>query len=252
MTGHEYLSSVLRRETIRPNDVAALQRLRAVIETGLRAQFGASPRFYYGGSYGKDTMLQSAYDLDIVMYFPPTEPSSLRDLYWAVYQRLRGLNYVVTPRTVALRLPYQGSFHIDLVTGRAQDATFHYATLYKNTTPESTLQTSLKIHIDAVRKTGIGDIVRLMKLWRLQGRLNWPTFALEIAVGRALAGRRKDDLGNAMWTTIEYLAANVGSMRFEDPANTNNIVLVGGAERAAVAAAAHSALRAKAWNEIVR
>lgn len=85
-----------------------LQGLRAQIEQGLRQRFGARPRFYYGGSYGKGTMLRSAYDLDIVMYFPSTERASLHELFWAVHLQLGALRYMVHPRTVALRLPYDG------------------------------------------------------------------------------------------------------------------------------------------------
>jgi len=99
----------------------------------------------------------------------------------------------VHPKTVALRLPYEGGFHIDVVPGRAQDATFRYATLFKNVNPPSTLQTSLKVHIDMVRKTGIRDTVKLMKLWRFRRRLYWSTLALEIAVAQALQGRDKTD-----------------------------------------------------------
>ena len=59
--------------------------------------------------------------------------------------------------------------------------------------PPSTLQTSLKVHIDMVRKTGIRDTVKLMKLWRFRRRLYWSTLALEIAVAQALQGRDKTD-----------------------------------------------------------
>lgn len=251
MTGHQYLASLLARETLQAAEVATLQGLRAQIEQGLRQRFGAAPRFYYGGSYGKGTMLRSAYDLDIVMYFPTTERASLHELFWAVHQQLGALHYVVHPRTVALRLPYEGGFHVDLVPGRVQDATYQYATLYKNATPASTLQTSLKVHIDAVRKSGIADVVRVIKLWRLQKRFTFPTFALEIAAASALAGQRKDDLGDATWVVLGYLATNGRTMRFEDPANTNNVVEVGWADREGVVAAAEAARQAKDWSEIV-
>lgn len=251
MTPHDYLSGVLIRETVAPVQMATLQRLRDKIEADLRSSFGAAPRFYYGGSYGKGTMLRLAYDLDIVMYFPASERSTLAELFGAVRKELVSRGYVVTPRTVALRLPYEGGFHVDLVPGRAQDNSFRYATLFRNTSPPSTLQTSLKVHIDAVKKSGIGSIVRLLKLWRLQQGIDFPTFALEIAVARAMVGMRKDDLGAATTTVFGYLAGNVGNMRFQDPANTNNEVQVTAQQRYSIAAGARRALQAANWGGII-
>jgi hypothetical protein len=251
MTPHEYLSGVLIRETMAPQQITVLQGLRSTIEAGLRQQFGSAPRFYYGGSYGKGTMLRSAYDLDIVMYFPSSERATLAQLFGAVHQQLLALRYVVRPRTVALRLPYEGGFHIDLVPGRAQDASFRYATLHKNISPPGTLQTSLKVHIDAVTKSGIANIVRLVKLWRLQQGLDFPTFALEIAIARALYGLQKGDLGVATTTVFRFLATNATTMRFEDPANTNNEVEVVAGQRKAIAAAAPRAIEAVNWGGII-
>jgi hypothetical protein len=229
-----------------------LQRLRAEIEAVLRRHFGNEPRVYYGGSYGKDTMVREAYDLDVVLYFPHTEARSLRDLFVATNSALVAARYTVHPRTVALRLPYQGGFHIDVVPGRAQDTTFRYATLFKNQNPPSTLQTSLKVHIDAVRKTGIRDFVKLTKLWRLRRRLTWSTFPLELAVAQALQGRQKTDYAVCMQAVFDYLVANVRTMRFVDPANTNNVVEVSPAERAAVHTAAVAAAGARTWDEVFR
>ena len=186
-------------------------------------------------------MIREAYDLDIVLYFPDTETRSIRDLFTATNAAPRGGPIVVRPRTLALRLPYQGGFHIDVVPGRAQDATFRYATLFKNPSPPSTLQTSLKVHIDAVRKTGIRDIVKLLKVWRLRRGLTWSTFALEIAVAQALQGRQKTDYAACLLTVFNFLVANASGMRFVDPANTNNVVDVSVGERSAICATAAAA-----------
>lgn len=252
MTGHEYLVSLLAGQAMSQQAIGTLQRLRDEIEAALRRQFGTAPRFYYGGSYGKDTMIREAYDLDIVVYFPDTDTRPLRDIFTAVNAALVSARYIVRARTVALRLPYEGGFHIDVVPGRAQDTTFRYATLFRNQSPSSTLQTSLKVHIDAVRKTGIRDLVKLMKLWRLRKGLAWSTFALEIAVAQALQGRHKTDYAACLQAVFGFLVANVGGMRFVDPANTNNVVEVSSGERAAIRAAAVAAASATTWGEVFR
>jgi hypothetical protein len=251
MTPHEYLLGVLQQQAMLQSEVDTLRRLRDEIEGKLRQAYGSSPRFYYGGSFGKDTMIRASYDLDIVIYFPSTEQSSLRDIFSSVRNQLTRDGYKVQPKTVALRLPYQGGFHVDVVPGRAQDHTYQYATLYKNEGLGSTLQTSLKVHIDAVRKTGIRDIVKLMKLWRLRHGLSWSTFALEITVRRALDGRSKADLGVAMHDVFNFIVGNLQSSRLVDPANSNNEIEMSYGDRAAAVSKAAQSLSAPYWENIV-
>lgn len=250
MSGHDYLVSVLAKQDLTTTQMTSLRATRDEVETHLRADVGSAPRFYYGGSFAKGTMLATGYDLDIILYFPHTETATLQQLFTRVYRRLT-TKYTVVPRTVALRLPYENGFHIDVVPGRAQDATFRFATLYKNTTPASTLQTSVKVHIEAVKNAGLSDIVRLAKLWRLRWGLDVPTFALEIAVAKAMYNVRRDDLGNAFWTVLGKFATDFASARFVDPANSNNVIEVSAGIRNAVAARAQYCRAQTQWPSII-
>jgi hypothetical protein len=251
MTSHQYLANLLEQQAIRPSEVDLLRGVRDEIEAKLRQAYGGAPRFYYGGSFGKDTMIRASYDLDIVIYFPSTERAPLREIFNGVHGQLTGNGYKVQTKTVALRLPYQEGFHVDVVPGRAQDNTYRYSTLYKNEGAGSTLQTSLKLHIDAVRKTGIRDVVKLMKLWRLRHDLSWSTFSLEIAVARALKGRSKDDLGVAMREVFNFLVEHFHGTRLVDPANSNNVVEMSFGSRAAVVSKAAQSLTAPYWGNVV-
>ncbi len=132
MTGHQYLQNILIGQDLGENELNQLRSLREEIEGVLRDTFGSEPRFYYAGSYGKKTMIKEAYDLDIVMYFPSTVNYSVKDIYISVLRTLVNKKYPVHPKTVAIRIPSQGGFHIDVVPGKAQDVTYYYATLYKN------------------------------------------------------------------------------------------------------------------------
>ncbi|HYE19731.1 MAG TPA: hypothetical protein VEA69_14875 [Tepidisphaeraceae bacterium] len=251
MTPHDYLVGVLQQQALSAQHVSTLRAQRETIENWLRGRFGGGPRFYYAGSFGKQTMIRAAYDLDIVIYFPSTERATLHDLYWGIHRRLVDGSYQVVPRTVALRLPYNGPFHIDIVPGRAQDHTFRYATLYKNQPDPSTLQTSLKVHIEAVKDAGLSDLVRLMKLWRLRQNLSISTFALEIVVARAMYNVTRSDLAACMLTVFRWIDANLEEARLQDPANTNNIVDVPPADRFTAARAARNALEAPSWGQII-
>ncbi|WP_242392118.1 nucleotidyltransferase domain-containing protein [Anaeromyxobacter oryzisoli] len=251
MTPHSYLQGLLSQYALQQAELNVLQRIRGDIETCLRRAYGSSPRIYYGGSYGKDTMIRPSYDLDLVVYFPSTELASLKDIFWHVHNVLTGSRYVVKPKTVALHLPYDNGFHVDVVPGRAQDATFRYATLFKNVGNGSTLQTSLKVHIDAVRRPGIREIVKLMKLWRVRRQFSSSTFALEILINRALAGTPVSDFARSMQQVFSFIVSDVQSMRFVDPANSNNELDISLSERSALYSQAVQALNAPYWGDIV-
>jgi hypothetical protein len=252
MTSHEYLRQVLASQEMRDQDLRVIRSLRDELVAHLGRQLGSSPRIYYGGSYGKETMIRESFDLDLVVYYPHTESRTpLAQIFGAVHQALVNGKYVVHPQTVALRLPYEAGFHVDVVPGRAQDASFLYATLYKNSQPPSTLQTSLKVHIDAVRKTDLRQIVRLLKLWRLRHGVPLKTFALEILAARALTGHRRDDYGKALWTIFQFIAKEMRTVRLEDPANTNNILDITLQDRNSAAQKALESLSAQNWNQIL-
>lgn len=250
MSSHQYLQGVLSRHTLTDAELNPLREAREHIEGVLRAEVGSAARFYYGGSFAKRTMLRSSFDLDIIVYVPSYERATLRDIFEGVHRRLVNAKFIVAPRTVALRLPYQGGFHIDVVPGKAQDGTFRYATLYKNSYPPSSLQTSLKVHIESIKDAGLGEVVQLVKLWRSQRGIDCSTFALEIAVQRAMFNVRRDDLAVAFSTVLEWLSRDFVQARLVDPANSNNIIDVPPATRLAVATAAAIALRST-WGQIV-
>ncbi len=248
MTGHQYLQNILIGQDLGENELNQLRSLREEIEGVLRDTFGSEPRFYYAGSYGKKTMIKEAYDLDIVMYFPSTVNYSVKDIYISVLRTLVNKKYPVHPKTVAIRIPSQGGFHIDVVPGKAQDVTYYYATLYKNG-EYTTMQTSIKIHIDTVKP--VKDIVRLVKLWRLRQNISWETFALEQTVVRALTGLNKDDLAKSTWNVFIFIRDNIERVRLIDPANSNNEIAMPTNTRLLLKAKATSATQAQNWGQII-
>ncbi|HYT45268.1 MAG TPA: nucleotidyltransferase [Methylomirabilota bacterium] len=249
MTGHEYLQNILSGQDLGYNELNQLRSLREQIEGVLRTRYGSTPRFYYAGSYGKKTMIKEAYDLDIVMYFSSNTNSTVKEIYNSVVQTLRNNGYIVQPKTVAIRLPYKAGFHIDVVPGRAQDETYYYATLYKNG-EDTTMQTSIKKHIDTVKP--VKDIVRLVKLWRLRQNISWETFALEQTIVRALTGLNKDDLAKSTMNVFTFIRDNIERVSIIDPANSNNEIAIPYNTRLLLKEKATSATQAQNWGQIIR
>ena len=76
-------------------------------------------------------------------------------------------------------------------------------------------------------KSGRREEIRIIKLWRQQNALDFPSFYLELTVLDALSGKRIGDLANNVWSVFEYLQDNFARARVIDPANTNRSIYRG-------------------------
>src|ERR1700730_11291989 len=249
--GNQYLSSVLTGQNLTNAELEGLRSLRATIEQQLSVLQG-SPRFYYGGSFCKRTMIKARYDLDLVMYWPHTATYSIQDIYNAVGQTLRKHWKFVNSKTVAWELPFDGGFHIDVVPGRALDAQYYEANLHR-TDKGTTLKTSLKKHIDTVRNSGRSDAIRLMKLWRTRKNVPFKkSFLLEVMTIEGCKGKPVTDLGGQVLGALTYIRDNIESCSVGDPANSNNSLSddLDSNARLAIRQAADAAIAATSWSQL--
>lgn len=247
----QYLRGLLTQQDLSSAEIIALQNLRNQIQGQLSVLQGG-PRFYYAGSYGKKTMIRARYDLDIVMYWPSTSTYTIKGIYDAVGQELRKHWNAVNSKTVSWEVPFQGDFHVDVVPGRALDAQYREANLYRTDTG-TTLKTSLKTHIDTVRNSGRIDAIRLMKLWRERRSVPFKkSFLLEMMTIAGANGQRFNDLPSQLQATFVYIRDNILTCNFADPANTNNSLSddLTHAQRQGIRAAADSAARATSWASV--
>lgn len=252
MSNNDYLVQLLAQQELDQAQLDSLRSLRQQIESQLSVIRG-SPRFYYGGSFGKKTMIRAAFDLDIVAYWPHDCGYLLKDIYNAVGNTLRKHWSYVNPKTVSWELPFEGGFHIDVVPGRAIDRTFRYANLYRRDR-DSSLQTSIKIHIDTVRDSGRRDVIRLVKLWRVKRNIAFKkSLAVELITIEGCKGLRTDDLEKQMMSLLTHVRDNILTERIVDPANTNNIISdeISASDRQNIRMAADMALKAQYWSQVL-
>jgi hypothetical protein len=250
MTNEQYFQGLLAGQALTSSETNALRSLRDKIQ-GQLATFQGSPRFYYGGSYGKDTIIRASYDLDLVMYWPHDCGYALGDIFSAVATELRKHWKVVQQKNVAWTLPFEGGFHVDVVPGRAIDATFRYANLYRSTAGSS-LQTSIKVHIDAVRKSGRRELIRLLKLWKVRRNVPVKSFVLEILGVEGAKGTSMTDLEPQLAAALTHIRDRILTANIVDPANSNNNLgeTMTAQEKLATHDAAAAAIAARTWSEV--
>jgi hypothetical protein len=174
---------------------------------------------------------------------------SIKGIYDAVGKVLKSNWKFVNSKTVSWELPFEGGFHIDVVPGRALDATFYETNLYRTDT-NTTLKTSLKTHIDLVRNSGRRDAIRLLKLWRERKKVPFKkSFLLEVMTITGCSGTRFDDLGAQVQAALAHIRDSILICSVADPANGNNSLSddLGLSQRSQIYQAASNAAAATNW-----
>ncbi len=226
-TLHAYFVNLLEEHKISDEDAKKLQDARDEIKKALQPIHQYNPHIYYGGSYAKKTMIKDSFDLDIVVYFPHTDPDTPKTCYGYIYRVLTKAKYKVKKLVVSLRIDYDG-FHIDVVVGKAEDDTFYYANLYDNIKKRKR-RSSLKLHIDHARQ--YNQIIKIMKIWRLTNKLTWHKLAMESLIVEALKGKDTHDYGDCMQIVLSHIKSCITSKKFVDPSNSNNPIHVSDKQR---------------------
>src|SRR5262245_5841307 len=107
MTAEQYLRALLKQQELAESELNTLRELRERIQRQLSVLPGG-PRFYYAGSYGKNTIIRQRFDLDIVMYWPNTVTYVIKEIYDAVGGVLKKHWSYVNSKTVSWELPFDG------------------------------------------------------------------------------------------------------------------------------------------------
>ena len=251
MSNQSYFKALLDGQLLTPQEFSVLRGLRERIERTLSALDG-SPRYRYGGSYGKQTIIRTRYDLDVVAYWSKDTSYTIKGIYDGVGNALRNEFTSVKPKTVAWEIPFNGGFHVDVVPGRALDVNFFETNLYRTDTG-TTLKTSLKTHIDTVKDSGRRDVIRLMKLWRERRQVPFKkSFLLELLTIYGCRGVPFMELEPQVIAALRFLRDNIETIQVLDPANTNNSLSddISSGDKARIKAAAQAALGANDWNEV--
>jgi len=199
---NNFLKKVLSDQDVKENDteVSELREERKNVESKINAVYATAKKtIRYGGSYAKDTMIKSNYDLDIICYFHKDENSAgstLEEIYSNVKSSLEE-DYYVDPKRSALRLKNkdnENDFHIDVVPGRFIDGDDGDAFLYQSEGEKKRLKTNLTVHINHIKNSKLTDVIKLIKVWKCENNLTLKTFVLELLVIEVLTDKKDKTL----------------------------------------------------------
>jgi hypothetical protein len=252
MTADEYLWGILAREAVStgpssPALIAAGALIPALQQWGGAAIESIRP----SGSYAKGTANRSGTDIDLFISLKNGTPDTLKEIYETLFAAMQKKNYCPKRQNVSINVKAHG-FDVDLVPGKRQDTSSQDHSLYRRRADTWT-KTNVQEHIQYVIGGGRISESRILKLWRNQHSLDFPSFYVEMTVIQALAGRNAG-LSENVWQVFTYLRDTFPTARVVDPANTNNIISddLTAAEKAKVKAAAVAALAASNWSGIIK
>lgn len=239
MSADQYLRNVLAKYQVdRAGALAAAQQQIAPVLQAWAGQYLSSIEL--SGSLAKGTANAGANDMDLFIALSSTTPGTLKEIYESLYSHA-ALRWPARRQNVSIGVQLAG-FHFDLVPGRRQPGWQNWFSLWRNKSQAWT-QTNIALQIETVADSGRIEEIRVLKRWRTLAGLEFPSFVLELAVLRALHGRRIGDLANNVSAALEWLRDNILTARIIDPANSNNAVTddLSVQDRAAIAVAAGAA-----------
>jgi len=240
--GDQYLYGILAREAVNTGLTSPVRGAQTLLMPMLREWAGDQLLAVHpSGSFMKGTAVKSGTDIDLFISLSETTTETLKEIYDKLFERLKLKGYA----------PVLG-YSVDLVPAKRQNAGSNDHSLYVR--KAGTWQkTNVMTHIAAVRAANRLQEIRVLKLWRNQNNLDFPSFYLELVVARALAGRPATLEANVS-LVFEYLRDSFASARFVDPANSNNVVSdeLTFVEKQKIVTAGRTARATLLWKDIVR
>ncbi len=206
---------------------------------------------YPSGSFAKGTAIRSGTDIDLFLSLCGPGRMTLREVHESLFDALVAWGYKPRRQNVSINIRHNG-YSIDLVPGHQQNANAADHSLYVRKS-DTWIKTNIQKHISYVRASRRQDEIRVVKLWRNQHGLDFPSFYLEMVAIKVLATRATPYISGNVFSIFEYLRDALLHARFVDPVNSNNVLsdLLNDSEKRQIATAARSALAAVHWKEIV-
>lgn len=253
MSPSDYLRAILQREAVDTGADAPLRRLEAEIERLCRGWAGRHLLDVYpSGAYEKGTANQSGVSIDFIVSVSPQTPFRMREIYESLYGALDREGLLPTRRPVALGLRLEGAT-IDLIPAKRESINNDIHEIFSSRR-EASMKTNLTHHVFDAVESGRHEEIRILKLWRDQHGLEFPSFYLELATVAALRKRPLGELSDNVWHALGYFAQLFVARGTLDPANANNVVSdeMTTAQKLAIArAAAEIRTSGRPWSEIV-
>jgi hypothetical protein len=249
MSEDEYLNGVIAKYAV--NVAVAENAGRTIYPVIKRWSNGYLTKAEFSGSFSKGTAISIGTDADIFISMSSNTPGTLAELYNTLYQAVIQAGYQAKQQNVSIGTTVNGC-KVDLVPGRRQSQYDNCHSLYRRKA-NSWTQTNVSTHISYVIGSNRISEIKLAKIWRQLHNLEFPSLYLEMAVIDALKYARAGDITANFLKVLEFFRDSLVSIRYIDPANTNNVISddLSLSEKVTVASQARISRNQQNWATIV-
>lgn len=251
MTPDEYLRTILNREAVNTGPSSPVLMVRETLLPILQNWAGHQlVSVEPSGSFAKGTANRSGTDIDLFISLAEDTTNTLKELYEGLFFTVKNAGYTPRPQNVSINI-HVGNYDVDLVPAKRQGAYGDDHSLYRRKAGTWT-KTNVKTHIKTVIDGRRAPESRILKLWRNQYGLDFPSFYLELVTIEALRQNATTSLATNVQRVFAYLRDTFLNARFVDPANQSNIISddLTATEKGKIRAAAAAAIAAR-WEAIV-
>lgn len=253
VSASEYLRDILARETVRREALGDMARIDGKIAAlchawGTRDIIDVTP----GGGFEKSMANRSGIGVDYVVWIHARADRRIPELYESMFSAFQRLGLAPVRRNVTLALNL-GHLVVDLLPAKRLSMISDIHEIY-STRRGIAVTTNLHQHVLDSHDAGRQEEVRVLKLWRDQNGLDFPSYYLELATQAALRRRPAGALADNVWAALGFFERLLVPRAMLDPANAANIVSdeLTAAQKRSIALAAAAARSGRPWSEIVR
>jgi len=187
MTPDQYLQNILTREAVDTGIFSPVLGVQTTLQPIISAWAGMQLRSVSpSGSFAKGTANHSGTDIDSLFHFITQRLIPQRNLR-RLSKPSPSAGYTARRQNVSVSIRVNG-YDVDLVPGKRQDAFSEDHSLYRRRADTWT-KTNVQVHVAHIKSGGRLSESRIVKLWRKQKGLDFPSFYLELAVIQALSGQ---------------------------------------------------------------
>lgn len=243
------------------NENTAISKLSQKIKcwfSDIRELFSAFPylEIQQSGSRAKGTAIRGKSDIDLFLsIYDPENAHTLEEYYDSVFDYLKSEGLNVRKQNVSIGVKYYDC-DIDVVPAKKVNSQsynrFNDHYLWSNKHKKRML-TNIQKHIDMVRFSGVQKEIMLLKVWRENHNLDFPSIYIELLCIEELGKRNQHNLADNFFHMLQYIAENIESKRIVDPGNCNNIISdsLSNSEKRAISNQANRSLVKTSWEDII-
>lgn len=254
VTASDYLSRILAREVVDRRSATELEDVATKIELLCTAWGGEHiVEVVPGGAFEKATANRSGISMDFVVWIRTQSARRIPEVYESMYATFERLGLNPIRRDVTIALQAGDRLTVDILPAKRLSMISDIHEIYSSRRSLA-ITTNLHQHVLDSHEANRQDEIRILKLWRDQNGLDFPSFYLELAVVAALRRRPVGALVDNVWATLGFFERLLVPRAMLDPANAANIVSdeLTSAQKRSIALAASAARNGRPWSEIVR